>query len=137
MFKSIVAAGLAAFSILSFSPAASADSSVFLSFGSPRIHYPGYYSNDDGCGWIGHRYHCSGGYVEPHRRVAPHFKRERYAKRRISCGQAADIVRDHGFSRVVATDCGGKHYHFKARKHGDRFFVRVNSRSGAVTFYYR
>jgi len=44
----------------------------------------------------------------------------------ISCWKAKQIVMNHGFSKVMTTDCGGKFMHFKARKYGDWYRVKVD-----------
>lgn len=146
MFKSLAAAGLAALSIAILSPAAKADVDVFLRFGVPNVdyydddyvHYNNRIYEDGSCGYGSRRFDCPDFYAGPRERR--HRLHRRYHDEdfgRVSCAEAKGIVREHGFHHVVATDCDGKHYHFKARKDGDRFFVRVSSRSGYLTFYYR
>jgi hypothetical protein len=54
------------------------------------------------------------------------------AYRRLSCWQAKQLVRDHGFHRVRTVECNGRVYTFEARRRGRIVLVNVNSRTGAV-----
>jgi hypothetical protein len=49
---------------------------------------------------------------------------------KLSCAAAERIVRDDGFHRVQARDCGGRTYVFRAERHGRQVVVDVNSRNG-------
>lgn len=131
MLRSFLVAALAALSISSFTPAAKADVDVRLYLGGPS------YSDD--CFWSGGRYRCFGGpMLRPH-----HHKRhfysddygyyQNYGSRRLSCNSAAKQIRNRGFNAVTAVDCQGKTYGFKARKHGKRYFISVNSRTGNMS----
>jgi len=51
---------------------------------------------------------------------------------RISCGEAAAIVRANGFHRVRARDCDSSTYVFRARRDGDSYVIYVNSRNGRM-----
>lgn len=51
---------------------------------------------------------------------------------RLSCGEAAQIVRESGFSRVRARDCDGGTYTFRAKRDGDSYIIYVNSRNGRM-----
>lgn len=44
----------------------------------------------------------------------------------ISCGKARNIVRNHGFHKVYATNCSGKIMRFKGKKFGDWYRIKVN-----------
>ncbi len=50
----------------------------------------------------------------------------------ISCGQAKQIVRNHGFRDVSTRECQGRTYTFVAKRNGHRILVYVNSRTGVV-----
>lgn len=52
---------------------------------------------------------------------------------RISCGQAKEIVRDHGYRNVRTRDCGGRINSFIGRKSGHLWLVRVDTRSGRIS----
>jgi len=52
--------------------------------------------------------------------------------RRLSCWQAKQLVRDHGFHRVRKIECNGRVYTFEAVRRGRIVLVNVNSRTGAV-----
>jgi hypothetical protein len=51
---------------------------------------------------------------------------------RLSCGEAGRIVRRHGYYNIVARDCGGGTYVFRAMRNDRVAIVYVNARSGAV-----
>lgn len=44
----------------------------------------------------------------------------------ISCMKARKIVQNHGFYKVKAVDCSGKHMRFNAKQSGDWYRVKVN-----------
>ena len=44
----------------------------------------------------------------------------------ISCWKAKQIVMNHGFYNVSATDCGGKFMRFRAKRSGDWYRVKVD-----------
>lgn len=48
----------------------------------------------------------------------------------LSCEAASRIVRKDGFDHIVARNCGGKTYVFRAQRHGHPVTVDVNPRSG-------
>ncbi len=44
----------------------------------------------------------------------------------ISCWKAKQIVKNHGFKNVYATDCGGNIMRFKGKKWGDHYRIKIN-----------
>jgi hypothetical protein len=52
--------------------------------------------------------------------------------RRLSCGQARELVRDRGYRNIVARSCSGRTYAFRAIRNNRVFVVYVNARTGAV-----
>ena len=67
-----------------------------------------------------------------------HYNKRHYNKRRyrhsnkLTCREARRLVRYNGFRRIRALDCSGRMYTFKARRYGELYKVRVNSRRGAI-----
>lgn len=59
-------------------------------------------------------------YVQPHHNYG------------VSCQDGAEAVRDSGFYKVRAVDCGGKRLKYRARRDGDSYIVSVSRRSGDV-----
>jgi hypothetical protein len=55
-----------------------------------------------------------------------------YQRRRLSCFQARELVRDRGFRRVRVIECNGRVYTFRAIRRGHVVQVQVNSRTGAI-----
>ena len=85
-------------------------------------HRPHYYVNP-GVVYYGrphHYYYDEPDYYRPHRpRVA-------------SCAIARNVVRDHGFRKVVARDCSGRIYSFGGRKNGKSYIIRVKASSARI-----
>lgn len=52
---------------------------------------------------------------------------------RITCDQAAAIVRDFGFSEVQAQGCSGVTYDFAATRDGQSYRIRMQSSDGELT----
>jgi hypothetical protein len=50
----------------------------------------------------------------------------------VSCGEAKQIVKSHGFYKVYATDCGGKYMHFKGKKKGNMYSIKVHRKGYIV-----
>ena len=73
-------------------------------------------------------------------RVGPDYRFRRgygwyrpgYRAGRVSCNQAASLVRRNGFKNISVRECSGSTYTFSATRNGNRTRVYVNSRSGAV-----
>ena len=55
-----------------------------------------------------------------------------YHRRKLSCWQARQLVRDRGFRRVRTIECNGRVYTFRAFRRNHIFVVKVNARTGAV-----
>lgn len=51
---------------------------------------------------------------------------------RLSCGEASQLVREHGFHDVEARECEGRNYAFSGFRNGHFAIVYVNSRTGVV-----
>lgn len=51
---------------------------------------------------------------------------------RITCNEGRRVVRRAGFRHVRAIDCRGRTFAYVGKRHGDRFVVRVSSRSGRI-----
>jgi hypothetical protein len=58
-------------------------------------------------------------------RPARHFNR-------LSCGEARRIVRGRGYRNIVARNCSGRTYVFRAVRNNRVTIVYVNARTGAV-----
>lgn len=123
--NTIIAAAALAASAIAFQPGtAEAGSKVHFSVG---IGVP-YHSYSYGY----HRpYHAPVYYGTPgyygHYSYAP-----RPAYRTVSCRSAHNILRQHGFHHIRASDCRGARYGFKATRHGKRFYVTVSANSGRI-----
>lgn len=74
-------------------------------------------------------------------RVGPDYRfREGYGwydpdysmRMRLSCNEARQEVRQRGFRNILALECDGRTYTFRATRNGNRQVVYVNSRTGAV-----
>lgn len=84
-----------------------------LYFGVPHYDYnvgPGYIFRP-GFGW----------YLPPRVRV------------RFSCDRAADALADRGYYRIVARDCRGPIYVFRAWRDGRRYTLTFNNRTGRIS----
>jgi hypothetical protein len=55
-----------------------------------------------------------------------------YHRRKLSCWQARQLVRDRGFRRVRTLECNGRVYTFRALRRGRPVTVSVNARTGAM-----
>lgn len=55
-----------------------------------------------------------------------------YSYGRLSCGEAAQMVREAGYSKVRARQCDGRVYMFRGRHNGDSYKIYVNSRNGRM-----
>lgn len=51
---------------------------------------------------------------------------------RLSCGEARRIVNNRGYRNIVARNCNGQTYVFRALRNNRVFIVYVNARTGAV-----
>ena len=120
MFKKILlVAGLAAAFCLS-AQAAEAKVKVSIGIGAPGSYC--YYNYDPfRCGSYG--YYPHPGLFVPH----PIFRGH------VSCREATWMLRDRGYKNIYATDCVGSSYAFIAKKHGDKFRIKVNSYNGRIS----
>ena len=107
MKKAVLAAALAA-PLAFLAPPASADHDVDVHFGigigTPRHYGYGVYPDS---------------YYPYHRR-------------KLSCWQARELVRDRGFRRVRTIECFGRVYTFRAMRRGRPVTINVNARTGAM-----
>ena len=55
-----------------------------------------------------------------------------YQRRKLSCWQARQLVRDRGFRRVATIECNGRVYTFRAIRRGHAVRVQVDSRTRAI-----
>jgi len=55
-----------------------------------------------------------------------------YRDSRLSCNEAAQIVRDSGYNRVRPRECDGRVYTFRGRHNGNSYVIYVNSRNGRM-----
>jgi ribosomal protein L34 len=135
--RKILAAGMLALSMafaVAVVPApAEAKTKVIIGIGG---NYGGYYGG--GC-WNGPYYLC--GYRKHHHRVfvprhRPVYYYDAYPRRvvkgKIGCGTAKDILQGNGYRNIVARDCQGTSYSFKARKKGHNYIVRMSARNGRI-----
>ncbi len=136
-FKSLIAAaGFAAVSVAGLAPQAEAKTRVTIGVG---IGGPFDYGDCD-YSLIFHDCYDGrwGGYYRhdhyPYYRRPMFFDEPRYhAPRRMSCNTAIRSLRVRGYSNVVALDCAGDHYSFKARRSGHVYKIKVNAVTGYST----
>lgn len=134
--KGTLAAGILA-AVLAFAPeAATAKTKVQIGIGGGSdwcFHHPysascryghGYYRPPVGYGY----YNPPVGYYDPYYLPTP-----RYRHARISCGEAREIVKDHGYRKVRTRNCGGPASSFVGVKNGGLWLVKVNTRNGRLT----
>lgn len=100
---SMLAAGAIAVSLIAFQPApAAADVQIHFGFNGPSYH-------------------------------SAHGGQGNWRSNRVSCNAARRILRNqYGFRGIRALDCRGATYTFRARRHGDVWRIKVNSRTGQV-----
>ncbi|HYM98996.1 MAG TPA: hypothetical protein VET25_04575 [Aestuariivirgaceae bacterium] len=55
-----------------------------------------------------------------------------YQRRKLSCWQARELVRDRGYRKVATIECNGRVYTFRAIRGNRAIRLQVNSRTGAV-----
>ena len=56
---------------------------------------------------------------------------------RVSCSQGRWIIDHRGYNLVRAIDCSPRYYHYRARKNGKWYSVRLDSRTGRITKVWR
>ena len=120
--KGTVAAGVVA-AVLAFMPdVASAKTKIHVGIGG----------SSDWCYYNPYAAGCGYGYYRPligyyH---APRYYRPQWHDSRISCGEAREIVREHGFRNVRTRSCGRTISSFIGVKRGDHWLVKVNTGNG-------
>ena len=142
-FKAIAAAGLMALSMAFLPTAAEAKTRVVIGIGNGwygpgfgvrcwsrrhcnfRIGYPGFYPNYYPNYYPDYypRYNM--------RRPAYYYDDPGYG-RRASCGFAKEVLADRGYRKIVARDCSGPVYTFRARKNGHAFIIRVKAATARI-----
>ena len=60
-----------------------------------------------------------------------------YADDRISCREGKGILRDFGFRRVRALECGGRIFTYKAKRGNRNYRVKMRSRDGEIVSRHR
>ncbi|HEY7766349.1 MAG TPA: hypothetical protein VIB38_15280 [Aestuariivirgaceae bacterium] len=53
-------------------------------------------------------------------------------RRKMSCWQARQLLRDRGFRRVRTLECNGRVYTFRVLRRGRPVIISVNARTGGV-----
>jgi hypothetical protein len=53
-------------------------------------------------------------------------------RRKMSCWQARELLRDRGFRRVRTLECNGRVYTFRVYRRGRPVVISVNARTGAM-----
>ncbi|MCB1379825.1 MAG: hypothetical protein KDK89_15885 [Alphaproteobacteria bacterium] len=66
----------------------------------------------------------------------PGYYHGRY-RHRLTCSEGRRIVDRRGFSSVRATDCTPRYYHYRAKRHHRWYTVRIDARTGRMTFWRR
>lgn len=131
--KGVAAAGLVALSMALAPQAAEAKTKVYVGIGT-GFYGPGW--ND--C-WGRPHIYCGPHYYYP--RYRPYYfyepdnyyYRKPYSYRRLSCVAARNMVRNRGYRNVVARDCTGTVYSFRAVRAGHRVIVNVSAQTGRIT----
>ena len=135
-FKTLAVAGLAATAIAFGASTADARSRLQIGVGigdDCTLYGNCYYGGggyDPGYSYYGGE--PNDGYVHPRRRrhVSDYNNDEDYG--RLSCGDARRALRNQGFYRLEARDCGGNNYRFVGWRDGDPYLIKISSRSGRI-----
>lgn len=117
LMKTLIAAGLIAMSSMTIPTVAEAKTRIGIYFGVPFY---------DGALRPGYLYEPNYGWYAPEYR---NTVRRNYGNARVSCDQAARHLRNAGYRNVVATDCVGRTYQFRARKNGGAVRLSYNART--------
>lgn len=116
--KSLLAVGLVAASFSAMPNLAEAKTKIGIYFGVPfydtavedgYLYEPGY-------GWYAPQYR-------------PTFRRH-FNSYRVTCNSAARDLRNDGYRTVVALECDGRAYTFRARKAGRTLTISYDARTG-------
>jgi hypothetical protein len=110
MFKTLTAGGMALLAALVINPNSS-QAGTDLDVTSGAAAYPVHYYPD---------YRVYPGY--------PYYYDYEY----ISCAEARQVVRAHGFNRVKVLRCGGEIYKYQALRRYRPWIIRVSARSGRI-----
>jgi hypothetical protein len=136
-FKALIAAvGLTALSIAGLAPQAEAKTRVTIGigvggpFGYGDCDYSLIFHDCYDGRWPGYGFHRH--YYRPYYGRPNFFDDERYyvGPQRMSCNTAIRSLRMKGYSRIVALDCSGNRYSFKARRSGHAYKINVNAVTG-------
>lgn len=68
--------------------------------------------------------------------TGPGYYRGHY-RHRLSCHEGRRIVDHRGFNAVRATDCKLRYYHYRAKRKGHWYTVRLDSVTGHMTYWRR
>jgi hypothetical protein len=122
MFKSVsvktmIGAGLLALTSMAVPTIAEAKTRIGIYFGVPFY---------DGAVRNGYLYEPNYGWYAPEYRYKV---RRNYGNSRVSCNQAARHLRNSGYRNVVATDCVGRIYQFRATRNGNTVKLSYNART--------
>ncbi len=132
--KRTIAAGVMT-AALAFMPEAAAAKTKFhvgISGGSDWcFHHPYSASCRYGHGYGYGYYQPPIGYYRPpiDYYYTPYYLPPRHSYR-ISCGEAREIVKDHGYRKVRTRNCGGPTSSFVGLKRGHLWLVKVSTRNG-------
>lgn len=66
--------------------------------------------------------------------VGPGYYKGHY-RDRLSCNEGKRIVDHRGFNSVKATDCVPRYYHYKAKRKGKWYKVRLDARTGGMKYW--
>lgn len=144
-FKTFIAAGMMALSMAFVPATAEAKTNVVIGIGTGwagpgfgahcwgrHNRHCNFYGNYPGYGYpgYGYPYYARPYYYQP--RPLYYYNDGPLYPRRVSCNFARNVVADHGFGRIVARDCRGPVYTFRARKNGWAYIVRVRAANARI-----
>ncbi len=115
--KSLIAASMLVVSSMAIPTVAEAKTRIGVYFGVP--FYDGEMEDN-------YLYEPNYGWYAPEYRYQV---RRNYGKARVSCNQAARHLRNSGYRNVVAIECEGRRYQFRARKNGRNIVLSYNART--------
>ncbi len=115
--KALIAAGMLALSSMAIPTVAEAKTRIGIYFGVPFY---------DGAVRNGYLYEPNYGWYAPEYRYKI---RRNYGNSQISCSQAARHLRSVGYRNVVATDCVGRTFQFRASRNGSTVKLSYNART--------
>lgn len=128
--KGIIAAGILAASLAFMPETAAAKTVVKVGVNGGWVNGC-WASRHRHCGWR-HNWHYGWRYRHYNPRIIYYSNVYDPGPSRLDCRDAADLLRDSGFSKIRPTDCAGKYLSFKARRAGHYFVLRVNSWTGNI-----